>query len=129
MNHFFMNFLVKKKAISPSDLSRPPPTMVPLPPPLLPLPAPSTPDSAPSTPDSAPSIPVPPPPCPSPHISYFRCSLSKLTSIPFKYRSRLNVGIPYFSIINSMSYVFMFGDINIFLHSQWNGGFIDMRYV
>ena len=34
MNHFFMNFLVKK-AISPSNLSRPPPT-------IAPLPAPST---------------------------------------------------------------------------------------
>ena len=39
MNHFFMNFLVKR-ANSPSNLSRPPPTMAP-------LPAPSTPTSRP----------------------------------------------------------------------------------
>ena len=39
MNHFFMNFLVKK-AISPSNFSRPPPT-------IAPLPVPSTPASRP----------------------------------------------------------------------------------
>ena len=40
MNHFFYEFSSKKKAISPSNLSRPPPTMAP-------LPAPSTPASRP----------------------------------------------------------------------------------
>ena len=64
-----MNFLVKK-AISPSNISIPPPTISRFPAPYLPLPVPSTPNSAPSTPDSAPSIPVPPPhPCPPPLIS------------------------------------------------------------
>ena len=52
------------------------------------------------------------------YISYFRCSLSTMTSIPFKYQSSLIVGIPYFPIIPSISYVFMFGNINIFLHRQ-----------
>ena len=63
------------------------------------------------------------------YISYIRCSLSKMTSIPLKYQSRSIVGLTYFSIKPSMSYVFMFGDINIFLHRQWNGGFTDISHV
>ena len=71
MNIFFMNFLVKK-AISPSNLSRPPPTIAPLPAPSTPASRPSTPDSAPSIPDSAPSIPVPPPPLSTPSFTDYR---------------------------------------------------------
>ena len=56
------------------------------------------------------------------YISYFRCSLSTMISIAFKYQAD-------FSIIPSMSYVFMFGDINIYLHRQWNGGLIDIGHL
>ena len=50
MNHFFMNFLVKKKAISPSNFPRPPPT-------IAPLPSPSTPASRPLYPRFRPLYP------------------------------------------------------------------------
>ena len=40
------------------------------------------------------------------------------------------VGIPcFFSFIPSMGCDFMFGDINIFLHRQCNGDFIDISHV
>ena len=85
MNHFFINFLVKK-AISPSNFSRPPPT-------IAPLPAPSTPASRPLYPRFRTLYPrfrtlyprIPAPPCPPPlneqktNLSYEgRCTCFKL---------------------------------------------------